>query len=323
MPPVALVKPALSSAWKLALRTAVLAPLFWMPEPKRIRIERWLRGREQWQKLRRADVVIVSFGKSGRTWLRVMLSRFYSYRHGFSERSLIGFENFHLRDRRIPKIFFTHDNYTKDYTGNVDSKVDYYDRKVVLLVRHPADVAVSQYHQWKYRMRPRKKIINAYPTEDIDLFTFVARHDAGIVKVIDWMNGWARELPKLKDIYVLRFEDLKADTAGTLARVLDFIGTPGTAEEIAEAVRFGSFENMRKMEAENRFWFAGGRLKAADRSNPASYKTRRGEAGGWRKDFTPAQIAEIETIIEQRLLPGFGYLRAEQPVDAAPAACAR
>ncbi|MCX7630782.1 MAG: sulfotransferase domain-containing protein [Geminicoccaceae bacterium] len=320
MPPLAVLKPAFSSAWKLAVRTAVLAPLFWMPQAERIRIERWLRGREQWQKLRRADLVVVSFGKSGRTWLRVMLSRFYGYRYGFSERSLIGFDNFHLRDRHIPKIFFTHDNYTKDYTGNVDNKSDYYDRKVVLLVRHPADVAVSQYHQWKYRMRPRKKVINAYPREDVDLFTFVARHEAGIGKVIDWMNGWARELPKLPDLLLVRFEDLKADTAGTLSRILAFAGTPGTSEEIAEAVRFGSFENMRKMEAENRFWFAGGRLKAADRANPASYKTRRGEAGGWRKDFPPEQVAEIEAIVESRLLPGFGYLRAERAADVAPAA---
>jgi len=320
LPPLAIVKPAASAAWKLLVRTAVLAPLFWLPTEEKIRIERRLRGREQWQKLRAADVTIVSFGKSGRTWLRVMLSRFYGYRHGFSEQALIGFDNFHLRDGRVPKIFFTHDNYLKDYTGNVDSKIDYYDKKVVLLVRHPADVAVSQYHQWKYRMRPRKKVINAYPEGDVDLFTFVARHEAGLVKVIDWMNGWARELPRLRDCLVVRFEDMKADTAGTLQRILSFIGTPGTPEEIAEAVRFGSFENMRAMEAQNRFWLSGGRMRAADRSNPASYKTRRGEAGGWRKDFTAEQVAEIEAIVERRLMKGFGYLAVEQLPPVAPVA---
>jgi hypothetical protein len=40
-------------------------------------LERWLRGREDWRKLRLADAVVVSFGKSGRTWLRVLLSRVY------------------------------------------------------------------------------------------------------------------------------------------------------------------------------------------------------------------------------------------------------
>lgn len=320
MNPIAIVKPAASAVWKQVVRTAVLGPLFWLPTEEKVRIERRLRGREQWQKLQKADVAIVSFGKSGRTWLRVMLSRFYGYRHGFSERALIGFDNFHLRDRRIPRIFFTHDNYLKDYTGHADNKIDYYDKNVVLLVRHPADVAVSQYHQWKYRMRPRKKVINAYPERDVDLHDFVVRHEAGLSKVIDWMNGWARELPRLSRCLVVRFEDLKADTAGTLARILEFVGTPGSEAEIAEAVRFGSFENMRAMEAQNRFWLSGGRMRAADRANPASYKTRRGEAGGWRKDFTPEQVAEIETIVERRLMKGFGYLAVERLPPVAPAA---
>ena len=53
--------------------------------------------------------------------------------------------------RAIPSIFFTHDNYLEDYTGNLDSKADFYGKRVVLLVRNPKDVAVSQYFQWKYR----------------------------------------------------------------------------------------------------------------------------------------------------------------------------
>ena len=31
------------------------------------------------------------------------------------------------------------------------------------MVRDPADVAVSQYFQWKFRMTDRKKTINDYP----------------------------------------------------------------------------------------------------------------------------------------------------------------
>jgi aspartyl-tRNA(Asn)/glutamyl-tRNA(Gln) amidotransferase subunit A len=89
--------------------------------------------------------------------------------------------------------------------------------------------------------------------------------------------------------------------------------------EIAEAVRFGSFENMRAMEVQNRFWLSGGRMRAADRANPASYKTRRGEAGGWRKDFSPEQVAEIEAIVERRLMKGFGYLAVERLPPVAPA----
>ena len=135
-------------------RFVILGLCFWLPRERKIRLERWLRGKEEFRKLELADCVIVSFGKSGRTWLRVLLSRFYQVRHGLSERHLIGFDNLHNRNGAIPRIFFTHDNYLKDYTGHAEDKRDYYGKKVILLARNPLDTTVSQFFQWKFRMRP-------------------------------------------------------------------------------------------------------------------------------------------------------------------------
>jgi hypothetical protein len=178
------------SIWKKTSRRLLRAALLFSTEERKTRAERWLRGREQNQKLQQSDIVIVSFGKSGRTWLRVMLSRLYQVKHGLSQRYLMGFDNFHHMNRAIPKVFYTHDNYIKDYTGNADSKVDFYARKVVLLARDPRDVAVSQFFQWQYRMKPNKKILNRYPGEgaDISMFDFVMDKDAGLPKVIDFMK---------------------------------------------------------------------------------------------------------------------------------------
>ena len=257
----------------------------------------------------------MSFGKSGRTWLRVLLSRLYQVKHGLSERHLIGFDNLHYKNRAIPKIFFTHDNYLKDYTGNDDSKADYYGKKIVLLVRNPADVAVSQYFQWRYRMRPRKKSINDYPShgEEVPIFDFVARREAGLQKVIDFMNGWAREFERLEDVLVVRYEDLRAQPEATLAGVAEFIGTPGTPAEIRDAVEFASVENMRKMEQRRVFWLSGGRMVAKDRNDPNTYKVRRAKVGGYRDYFSDDQVNEIESIIRTRLSPAFGYTEPDDP----------
>ena len=70
----------------------------------------------EWRRVHAADAVIVSFGKSGRTWLRVMISRLYQRRYGLREGELIEFDNFHKVDAAIPRVFFTHDNYLRDYT---------------------------------------------------------------------------------------------------------------------------------------------------------------------------------------------------------------
>jgi hypothetical protein len=251
----------------------------------------------------------VSFGKSGRTWLRVLLSRFYQVRHGLAERHLIGFDNLHRKNQAIPKIFFTHDNYLKDFTNNADNKSDYYDKKVILLVRNPADVAVSQFFQWKYRMRKAKKVINAYPEgmEDVPLFDFVMRPDAGLPKIVDFMNIWARDLGRMKDVLIVRYEDMRAQPEQTLSRILDFMGTPGTPEEVHEAVEFASVENMRNLEQKRVFWLSGGRMLAKDRNNLNTYKVRRAKVGGYREDFDAEQLAQIDSYIANHLLPGLGY----------------
>lgn len=313
---LAAVLPALSSASKTLTRNTVLySSKPFLPPERLIRLERWLRGREQCQKLGRADAVIVSFGKSGRTWLRVMISRFYQLEHGLPE-WMIGFDNLYYLNRAVPKIFFTHDNYIKDYSGNYDCKSDYYEKKVVLLVRHPADVAVSQYHQWRYRMRDNKKAINDYPDGDVSIFDFVRNEPAGLERTIDFMNAWASERERLRQFMILRYEDLKADPRGRLDALTRFIGTPGAPSSIEGAVEYASFENMRKLETENRSWFSGGRMKAADPSNPASFKTRRGKVGGFRDYFTNDEAEAILDYIDRRLDPVFGYSRTAEPAAA-------
>ena len=121
---------------------------------------------------------MVSFGKSGRTWLRVLLSRVYQLQHGLGERAVIGFDNLHFQADGVPKIMFTHDNYVKDYTGHRDSKADFYDKKVVFLARDPRDVAVSQYFQWKYRMKPNKRADQYLSSGELTPFEFVVRTPA-------------------------------------------------------------------------------------------------------------------------------------------------
>lgn len=307
---------------KKVTRFLVLGLLFFLPKEKKIRIDRWLRGREEYRKLKLADCVIVSFGKSGRTWLRVMLSRLYQVKHGLGERHLIGFDNLHRKNAAIPSLFFTHDNYIKDYTGNRDSKADFYDKKVVLLVRNPLDVAVSQFFQWKYRMRPGKKALNEYPEHgsDVDIYDFVMSPASGLPKIIDYLNLWAKEQNKIKELLIVHYEDMRANTADVLARIADFLDTPGSPEQVDEAVRFASVENMRNMETKRTFWLSGSRMVARDRSNPNSYKVRKAKVGGYRDYFDDAQIEAMNRMVAERLDPLFAYKSGELSPDQAASA---
>ena len=125
------------------VRGAISSAAVVLPARRRVALERWLRGRAEAGQLARADVVVVSFGNSGRTWLRVLLSRFYQARHGLERLVILDFDNLHRRERAIPRVLFTHDNYARDYTRQADRTALYRDRRLVLLARDPADVAVS------------------------------------------------------------------------------------------------------------------------------------------------------------------------------------
>ena len=301
-------------------REAIVRGAFFLPFERRRRLERYLRGMEQHASLQAADVALVSFGKSGRTWLRFMLWRFYQQRLGLSEAGFAGFGSGSFgRQKRVPRLFFTHDTYIKHYTGNAETKADYAGKKVVLLVRDPRDTAISQYFQWKFRMRDAKKALNDYPDPgaDLSVHAFLVHEGGGVPKVIDFLNAWTRAQAEVEDLLVVRYEDLKRDTQGELGRVLRFIGETPSDAELADCANHASVDNMRAMEAKRTYWFAGSRLRAKDKANPDSFKVRRAKVGGWRDYLSEGEAAEIEALIARDLLPGFGYRLDERaPVRA-------
>jgi hypothetical protein len=283
-----------------------------LPAGRRYPTERRVRGWFDQQRLTRADYAVVSFGKSGRTWVRVMMSRLYQLVYELRYEELLEFGNYHRRDRRIPRVLFTHDNYLRDYTLDGSSKRAYLGKRVVLLARHPADVTMSQYFQWKHRMRPHKVELNQYPrvSSGLDPYRFMMG-PSGLPKVVAFLNEWAEALPTLEKSLVLRYEDLRTDTPRELRRLAQFLDLSPGDEIVQATVEYAAFENMKQREAEASS--DSDRLRAKDVSNPDSFKTRRGKVGGWSDYFDDEQCETIDRVVEATLHPSYGY-RASAPV---------
>jgi alcohol sulfotransferase len=272
--------------------------------------ERKLRGIEQFDKLQKADIVVVSFGKSGRTWLRVMVSHLFRVMYDLPENAILGFDNFHNLNRAVPKVFFTHDNYIKDFTGDFETKQPFYGKRVVLLARDPRDVAVSQFFQWKFRIKPTKVAINNYPPmgSDIGLFDFITGDNGGSMSAVtDYLNLWAREADKVEHFHLLRYEDLRTEPRLELRKLLDFMQVDASDDHVNAAVEYSSYENMKKMESKQQFRLAGGRMMPRDKDNPNSYKVRRAKVGGYRDYFTDEEVVAIDHLLAETLDPMFGY----------------
>ena len=293
---------------RAVVRHLIMLLCLWLPASRRKKIERWLRGREEFKKLQQSDWVLMSWGKSGRTWLRVMLSRAYQLKGGLDARELLDFDNLKRLDPQLPAVFFTHNNYLRDYTGNWESKAHFRGKRIVLLVRDPRDVAVSQFFQWQFRMHPNKKFINDYPPHgaSIGVWEFVLDADAGLPRIVDYFNGWARAIPELKDVLIVRYEDMRTDPAAVLTSILEFTGTRVTPEQIQEAVEFAAYDNMKKMEQEKFFKGSGARVKPGDKDNPQSFKVRKAKVGGYRDYFTDEQCQQLDAMVA-KLDPIFAY----------------
>lgn len=286
--------------------------LFFLTEHQRNSVERRIRGRQELSKLQRADCVIVSYSKSGRTWLRIMLWKFYQLRFDLSDASMLDFDMGKSPAPGVPRVMFTHDTYTADAVGQQNAKAPFHEKKVILMVRHPGDVAVSNYFQWKYRTKAAKLSLIDLPqhSEDVSIVDFVMSSNRGLPSIVAFMNAWGAEMAKIKQHLVVRYEDMRTDPAGSLKRVLDFVGTPFTDEQVTGAVEFASFENMRRMSEQEGFHWSGSRLTPRDPGNADSHKVRRGEVGGYREYFDSRQSEIIEAYADTHLIDAFGYKSA-------------
>ena len=97
-------------------------------------------------------------------------------------------------------------------------------------------------------------------------------------------------------------------------RIISLIDPSFSEEEIEEAVRFGSFDNLRQLESQG--FFRQGGLKRRDAGDPESFKVRRAKVGGYRDYFTDEQVAELEALVAERLSPSLGYGPAGEVPDA-------
>ena len=247
----------------------------------------------------RADTLLISFAKSGRTWLRVLIGHAISDHYGFSD-NVLDLDLLAKRDPSIPNIVETHDGGTvRAHVGDVShEKSRYADKRVLFMVRDPRDTVVSAYFQ----ASKRKRIF------DGQLDEYLRSPVGSIDTIIQFHNVWARERHKPRGFHLVRYEDLHEDPITQLRDVLNFLGLPEIQESsVKRAVEFASFENMRRLELSGQVGHGRMVLRPGDEKDVESYKTRRGKAGGYRDYLSEADIRYLDHRIAKELDPYFGY----------------
>ncbi len=101
--------------------------------------------------------------------------------------------------------------------------------------------------------------MNKYPPHeaDISVYDFVKGESQGLAHIIEFLNNWARELPQIENLLVVRYEDLRAHPEQEMARIVEFLGMEANEDYLRDTAEFASVENLRKKEQDNYFWRSG------------------------------------------------------------------
>lgn len=241
------------------------------------------------------DGVLVSYPKSGRTWLRFALSCYFARAASLdlapdlstTFRVLPNLDRDPLRglpafgfadDPAIPLIAVSHRPYDRTL---------FQDRPVIFLLRDPRDVVVSSYfHATRHKHRYQGS-----------LQSFIRDPEVGLADLLRYLNGWATGLTGHPH-HVVTYEAMTADPAAAIRGILIFLGLACDEGALIHAVEASRFDVMRK--TEQRSGIPGHEY---DRDDTESLRMRKGKAGGFRDYLDKDDIAFIETTCSTELNP--------------------
>ncbi len=268
------------------------------------------------ERFSRPDAYVVSYPKSGRTWLQMMLARIYQRQVDLpldellqqSHRCLVR----SVDGASVPFARFSHGYRYKYFCQSEDFPSWFYQgSKIVLLMRDPRDTLVSYYYWQKYNFCSFDGTLHDFiHTCGDDRHPEDHQARCGIKPILKYYNTWLAHEPEFDDLLILHYEDLRMDPVKHLRRLLDFTGHNVSDELIADAIEFASFDNMRKMEVDRQLtWSAlpGG-------NDVRGFKTRRAKVKGFRDELNADDLAMINETIDEELNSRFSRYCSEPMV---------
>jgi hypothetical protein len=272
---------------------------------------------------------LVSYPKSGNTWMRILLANIragaavdpntLSQRDLAASFSRVLFDQFcglksstltpvlidRLRpavyrrmaaEMPVPQVLKVHDAWHLTDRGEpaFPSEIT---TGVIYLVRNVLDVAPSAADHWGVDCAEAASRL-------CDSAFALGRPDGLLPGLNQPLGNWSGHIASWLDDsglrrIVVRYEDMIADTADALAKVLDFLGWSTSAGAIAAAVEAASFARLQSFERDTGF---------CERSPMARSRFfRRGRAGGWRNELTPEQVCRLSKS-HAAMMRRFDYL---------------
>ncbi len=242
------------------------------------------------------DNYILSYPKSGRTWVRYFLGQYLSKYYKIS--LYTNYFTIIKRHKEIPRFHFTHGNFFNESIDDFEETVNLLsNKKVLFLIRDPRDTVVSFYHHNQNRLA-------FLDSKGLSVSDFIRHPRLGISRIVEYMNYIEDNRDRFKFYQVVKYEELKGDYR-KFEDIINFLDIDMSEECFVFAKEESEFQKMKKVEAKG--LVSDHLLKLGDKKNENSYKVRKGVVGGFRDELSDEDIDFCNQVM-RGLNPVFGYI---------------
>ena len=241
--------------------------------------------------IKKEDIFITSYPKSGNTWLRFLLANIINDKN-------VDFSNI---EKIIPDIYRNKDsNLLKMPAPRILKSHEYFDPKypkTVYIVRDPLDVALSLF----YFMKKLDVLCNDSSEEEYVMRLLTGEFNGTFGSWADNVGSWYGASKGSKKILIIKYEELISNTEHELKKVLKFLNIKYTKDQLQKAIKNSSFKKMSLLENKtNKFWL--GKKMRAD------YKfVRSGKINEGKEFFSDKSIKKL-TLECRELMKIYGYI---------------
>ena len=227
------------------------------------------------------DTFLVSYPKSGNTWVRLLIANLLSSGKPADFRAInrlvpdpAADTARHFATMPRPRVIKSHFVFDPRYP------------RVIYIVRDPRDVVLSEYHyQRKTRRIDDQLPLERYVSRFLTGETYPENGSWG-----EHVASWIVARDSDARFLLLRYEALLVNATAELARIARFLKISATPDRLSEIVKLSSADRMRELEAKQSD--ASSLMKGSRKDVPF---IRSAKSGGWRSDLPGPLVERIES----------------------------